>query len=237
MKGSDNMLIKTKDISKYYKIGKDNFAALDGINLEIDEGEFVAIQGTSGAGKSTLLHILGCLDSFDKGTYYFDGIDLSKMNDKKKAKFRNEKIGFVMQDFSLINHKKVGFNVMLPMYFNSIPIREMHKKAHQALRKVGIEDQFNKKVNQLSGGQRQRVAIARAIVNNPSVILADEPTGALDTKTSAEIMELFKKLNEDGKTIIIITHDMEVAAQCKRKIEISDGKIVNSNSTADKKEA
>lgn len=220
------MLIKTENLTKKYKLGKDNFVALDKANLEIEEGEFVAIQGTSGAGKSTLLHILGCLDTADEGSYYLNGVNVFGLNDRKTAKLRNETIGFVLQDFSLINHKKVGFNVMLPLYFNRTPSRKMKEMAHKALEAVGIDQQFDKKANQLSGGQRQRVAIARAIVNNPSVIFADEPTGALDSKTSKEVMTLFRKLNEKGIAVIIVTHDNEVADCCDRKIVISDGKIV-----------
>lgn len=220
------MLIKADSLTKTYKIGKEKLVALDNVTFTIDDGEFVAIQGTSGAGKSTLLHILGCLDTPDSGSYYLNGKNVFKLNDRKTAKLRNEKIGFVLQDFSLVNHKKVGFNVMLPLYFNNTPRRNMKKMAHEALEAVGIDEQFNKKANQLSGGQRQRVAIARAIVNNPSVIFADEPTGALDSKTSKEVMSLFQKLNEKGIAVIIVTHDNEIADRCDRKIVINDGKIV-----------
>ena len=221
------MLIKTENLTKKYKLGKETFVALDKANLEIEDGEFVAIQGTSGAGKSTLLHILGCLDNADDGKYYLNGIDVFSLNDRKTAKLRNEKIGFVLQDFSLINHKKVGFNVMLPLYFNHTPNRQMKEMAHKALEAVGIDKQFDKKANQLSGGQRQRVAIARAIISKPEIILADEPTGALDSETSVEIMNLLKELNEkNGITLIVITHDDSVADYCKRKIIIKDGCIV-----------
>ena len=226
MKGYNDMLIKTENLTKKYKLGKETFVALDKANLEIEDGEFVAIQGTSGAGKSTLLHILGCLDNADDGKYYLNGIDVFSLNDRKTAKLRNEKIDFVLQDFSLINHKKVGFNVMLPLYFNHTPNRQMKEMAHKALEAVGIDKQFDKKANQLSGGQRQRVAIARAIVNNPSVIFADEPTGALDSKTSKEVMKLFRDLNKKGIAVIIVTHDDEVADCCDRKIIINDGKII-----------
>ena len=221
------MLIKTENLTKKYKLGKETFVALDKANLEIEDGEFVAIQGTSGAGKSTLLHILGCLDDADNGKYYLNGVDVFSLNDRKTAKLRNEKIGFVLQDFSLINHKKVGFNVMLPLYFNHTPNRQMKEMAHKALEAVGIDKQFDKKANQLSGGQRQRVAIARAIISKPEIILADEPTGALDSETSVEIMNLLKELNEkNGITLIVITHDDSVADYCKRKIIIKDGCIV-----------
>lgn len=220
------MLIKADNLTKKYRVGREDFVALDNATFTIDDGEFVAIQGTSGAGKSTLLHILGCLDTADGGSYYLNDVDVFKLNDRKTAKLRNEKIGFVLQDFSLVNHKKVGFNVMLPLYFNNTPRRNMKKMAHDALKAVGIDEQFDKKANQLSGGQRQRVAIARAIVNNPSVIFADEPTGALDSKTSKEVMKLFRELNNKGIAVIIVTHDNEIADCCDRKIVINDGKIV-----------
>lgn len=227
------MLIKTENLTKKYKLGKNTFLALNNVNLEIENGEFVAIQGTSGAGKSTLLHILGCLDNADEGEYYLNNIDVFSLNDRKTAKLRNEKIGFVLQDFSLINHKKVGFNVMLPLYFNNTPNHQMKEMAHKALEAVGIDEQFEKKANQLSGGQRQRVAIARAIVNNPSVIFADEPTGALDSKTSKEIMKLFRDLNKKGITIVIVTHDDNIANCCDRKIIINDGKIIYDSNLPD----
>lgn len=227
------MLIKTENLTKKYKLGKETFVALDNANIEIEEGEFVAIQGPSGAGKSTLLHILGCLDNADKGTYFLNGINVFRLSDRKIAKLRNEKIGFVLQDFSLINHKKVGFNVMLPLYFNNTPNKKMKEMAHKALEAVGIDQQFDKKANQLSGGQRQRVAIARAIVNNPSVIFADEPTGALDSKTSKEIMKLFRDLNKKGIAVIIVTHDDDIANCCDRKIFINDGKIVYDSNLPD----
>lgn len=219
-------MIKVENLIKTYKLGKDLFYALDDVSLTVDDGELVAICGTSGAGKSTLLNILGCLDKADSGKYYLDDVDVFSLKDSKTAKLRNKKIGFVLQDFSLINHKKVDFNVMLPMYFDNTPGKQMKIKADKALKAVGLEDQKNKKANQLSGGQRQRVAIARAIVNNPSVVLADEPTGALDSKTSQSIMELFKELNKKGITVIIVTHDKEIASYCNRQIEIKDGKII-----------
>lgn len=219
------MLIKTENLTKKYKLGKETFVALDNANIEIEEGEFVAIQGPSGAGKSTLLHILGCLDNADKGTYFLNGINVFRLSDRKIAKLRNEKIGFVLQDFSLINHKKVGFNVMLPLYFNNTPNKKMKEMAHKALEAVGIDQQFDKKANQLSGGQRQRVAIARAIVNNPSVIFADEPTGALDSKTGIEIRKLLKDLNGEGQTIVLITHDNSMAEEANRIVRIADGKL------------
>ena len=220
-------MIEISKLNKYYKIGNDKMHALKDITLNIRNGEILAIMGKSGAGKSTLMNMIGLLDKYDSGSLKIDGIEVSMLGDSKLAKLRNEKIGFVMQDFSLLEPKTVLMNVMLPLYFNNkYNFSNMKKIAMEMLRRVGIAEQANKKANQLSGGQKQRVAIARAIVNDPSFILADEPTGALDTKTSAEIMELFKNLNDDGKTIIIITHDMGIAQACQRKIEISDGKII-----------
>ncbi len=227
-------MIEITGLNKYYKVGKGRMHALKDIDLSIKNGESVAIQGKSGAGKSTLMHILGLLDNSFDGSVRIDGKEIKNLNDSKTAKLRNEKIGFVMQDFSLLENKSVMMNVMLPLFFNNkYNYRKMNELAEEMLEKVGIKDQAKKRVNQLSGGQRQRVAIARAIVNDPSYILADEPTGALDTKTSSEIMELFKSLNADGKTVIIITHDNDVAAICKRRIEISDGSIVSETNASE----
>ena len=221
-------MIELSGINKYYKYNKKkNYHALRDIDLKIEDGEFVAIIGRSGAGKTTLLNIIGLLDNYDSGKYLIDGQNTQGMNDTKLSKLRNKKIGFVLQDYALIENKSVMINVMLPLFFNKkYSFSEMQKVSIKVLEKLEIEDQSQKKVNQLSGGQKQRVAIARAIVNDPSFILADEPTGALDTKTSAEIMDLFKSLNAEGKTVIIITHDPTVAEACKRKIEISDGKLI-----------
>lgn len=220
-------MIKIENLTKTYNYKKSNaFTALTDVSLTINEGEMVAIIGKSGAGKSTLLHIIGCIDTFESGTYQIDDIDVHKLSDKKLAKIRNEKVGIVMQDFALVEEYTVIENVKIPLYFGKKQKGKLKDLALDALEKTGIKELANKPVNKLSGGQKQRVAIARAIVNSPSFILADEPTGALDTKTSAEIMDLFKSLNSEGKTVIIITHDMGVADACKRKIEISDGKIV-----------
>lgn len=221
-------MIELSGINKYYKYNKKkNYHALRDIDLKIEDGEFVAIIGRSGAGKTTLLNIIGLLDNYDSGKYLIDGQNTQGMNDTKLSKLRNEKIGFVLQDYALIENKSVMINVMLPLFFNKkYNFSKMQQVSIKVLEKLGIDDQSKKKVNQLSGGQKQRVAIARAIVNNPSFILADEPTGALDTKTSAEIMDLFKALNDEGKTVIIITHDSTIAEACKRKIEISDGKLI-----------
>jgi len=219
-------MIKLNNISKIYNIAGNPFYALNKINLEIKAGEMVAIQGRSGAGKSTMLHILGCLDTFEEGSYFLNGIDITKQTPSQLAKIRNETIGFVLQDFSLINHQTALYNVKAPLLFNKTPFSQMKDKALKALESTGVIDQANKKVTNMSGGQRQRVAIARAIVNNPSIILADEPTGNLDSTTAAEIMNIFTSLNKDGKTVIIVTHDDIVASYCARKIALSDGEII-----------
>ncbi len=222
-------MIEIKNLTKTYNYKKSNaFTALKDISLKIEDGEMLAIVGKSGAGKSTLLHIIGCIDTFEKGEYTIDDINIHKLSDKKLAEIRNEKVGIVMQDFALVEEYTVIENVKIPLYFSKKKKGNANTLALEALEKVGIKELAKKPVNKLSGGQKQRVAIARAIVNDPSFILADEPTGALDTKTSAEIMELFRKLNDDGKTVIIITHDPGVADACNRRIEISDGKITES---------
>lgn len=221
-------MIEIKNINKTYNIGKSNaFQALKNVSLTINDGEMVAIIGKSGAGKSTLMHIIGCIDDFDEGTYILNGDDISKVNESKRADIRNKDIGIVMQDFALVEDYTAIENVMIPLFFSKEKSKDSKKvRALKSLEKLGITELAYKKVNKLSGGQKQRVAIARALVNTPSVILADEPTGALDNKTSTEMMQVFKELNEQGITVIIITHDMEVAQSCGRIIEISDGRIV-----------
>lgn len=223
-------MIEIKELNKYYQTGKgrdkNRFHALKNINLSIADGETVAIQGKSGAGKSTLLNILGLLDNYDSGSFMLDDVEVKNLSDGYAAKLRNEKIGFVLQDFSLIDSKTVEMNVMLPLFFGKCDYSEMHKKAEKALSLVGIADQMRKKTSQLSGGQRQRVAIARAIITNPSVILADEPTGALDSETSKQIMDLLLELNHsENITLVVVTHDDSVAQYCNRRIVISDGEI------------
>ena len=219
-------MLMIKDIHKTYNAGKPNaFEALKGISLEINDGEMVAIIGKSGAGKSTLLHVIACIDSFESGVYQIGNLSVDSMNDKKLAEIRNELIGLVMQDFALIDDFTALDNVLLPMEFARPKKKNRREMAESALERVGLANCMNKRVRQLSGGQKQRVAIARAIINNPAVILADEPTGALDSKTAQEIMDLLKSLNQVGKTIIVVTHDMEIARQCDRIIEISDGQL------------
>lgn len=222
-------MIEIKNIQKTYNYGKSNaFQALNEVSLTINDGEMVAIIGKSGAGKSTLMHILGCIDEFESGKYYLNGEDVSSLNEKKRAQIRNSKIGIVLQDFALVESYSVIENVMLPLYFSKgiKGKKEKMAKAIDVLKQMEMYEFVDKKVNKLSGGQKQRVAIARAMINNPKILLADEPTGALDVKMSAEIMSIFEKLNKQGTTVIIITHDMEIAKKCGRIIEISDGRII-----------
>ena len=220
-------MIELSHIKKIYRVGQEDFYALNDVNLKIQKGEFVSICGTSGSGKTTLLDIIGAIDTCSEGEYRFEGEDMNQLSDEKTAVFRNRKTGFVLQDFALINHQTVVYNVMLPLLFSKMPWREIRGKALNALSTVGVLDQAYKKANQLSGGQRQRVAIARAIVHDPAVLLADEPTGQLDSKTSMQIMELLKELNQTGITVIVVTHDAKVASFASRLITISDGKILS----------
>lgn len=217
------MMLEIKKLNKFYKIGDKPFHALRDINLSIAKGDMVSIMGRSGAGKSTLLNIIGCLDNFDSGSYMFDGENINIMNDTQKAKIRNTKIGFVLQNFSLINYKSVLFNTMLPLYFGKVPYKNMKNMAVELLDKLGIADQANKNVSQLSGGQRQRAAIARALITSPELILADEPTGALDSRTADNIMALLEDLNQSGLSVLIVTHDDRVAMRCPKWYWMEDG--------------
>lgn len=220
-------MIKLENVSKIYPMGEFDFYALDNVTLHIEKGEFAAIRGASGSGKSTLLNIIGCLDDSSEGECFLDGVAVGKMSDEKKANIRNEKVGFVLQDFALINNQSVLYNVMLPLLLNKSTLySKVRPKAKAALERVGLADHAKKKANQLSGGERQRVAIARAIVNEPAILLADEPTGQLDTQTGMQIMEILKELNAQGITVVVVTHDEKVAAYAGRTITVSDGKIV-----------
>lgn len=220
-------MVELKNITKTYNPKKANeFTALKDVSLKINDGEMTAIIGKSGAGKSTLLHILACIDNYQGGEYRIDDTLVKKLSERELARIRGEKIGMVMQDFALVEDFSALENVMLPLDFARKKKSNRRELALGALSSVGLVELAKKSVSKLSGGQKQRVAIARAIVNEPSLILADEPTGALDTKTSAEIMDVFKRLNDEGKTIVIVTHDPNVAKQCERVVEISDGEIV-----------
>lgn len=222
-------MIRIVDLCKTYNYKKANaFQALYNVNLQIEAGTMTAIIGASGAGKSTLLHILACIDRYESGEYYLDGELVKSESEKSLAGIRNEKIGMVMQDFALVEDFSALQNVMLPLDFCRKKESGKKKKALAALEAVGMSDFVHQRSNSLSGGQKQRVAIARAIVNDPKIIFADEPTGALDSKNSAEIMKLFQVLNGQGRTVVIVTHDSKVAGQCDRVIEISDGRVVGS---------
>ncbi len=223
-------MIKLTGINKVYKVGGEDFYALKDVDLEIKDGEFVSICGASGSGKTTLLNIIGCLDDATGGEYLLEGADgpvnVSELSGPEKALLRNEYFGFVLQDFALINSQTVLYNVELPLLYSKVPYSKIKDMALGALKKVGLADQAPKKVNQLSGGQKQRVAIARALVNDPSVVLADEPTGQLDSATGMQIMEHLKEINSGGKTVILVTHDMNVAAMSQRILHMKDGRII-----------
>ena len=218
-------LIEFKDIYKIYEMGDQEVHAVDGISFTVDKGEFAAIIGTSGSGKSTCMNIIGCLDVPTRGTYLLNGKDVGKMNNDELAEIRNEMLGFVFQQYNLLPKLSVIDNVKLPLLYSGMGESEQTKRAMAALERVGLADKCKNKPSQLSGGQQQRVSIARALAGNPSVILADEPTGALDSRTSKEVIDFFKQLNESGNTIVLITHDNSIAAQAKRVIRIQDGKI------------
>ena len=218
-------LIQMIDIRKEYKMGDETVYANDGITLDIDKGEFVAIVGKSGSGKSTLMNIIGALDVPTSGTYLLGGKDVGKMSDNQLADIRNKMIGFVFQQYNLLPRMNILENVELPLLYAHVPKHEREKRALEALEKVGLAEKAKQMPKQLSGGQQQRVSIARALAANPSLILADEPTGALDSKTSTQVLGFFKKLHEEGNTIIMITHDNSIAIEAKRVVRIHDGKI------------
>ena len=221
-------MISLTDIKKIYAIGDKTVAALDGVSLEIGEGEFVAVVGPSGSGKTTLMNIIGCLDTADSGEYILDGVTVSACTDSQLAHVRSRKIGFIFQGFNLLSKLTALENVELPLVYQNVPLSERRRRALDALERVGLSDRIHHKPDELSGGQQQRVAIARALATNPAIILADEPTGNLDSKTGAEILQLFREMNANGNTILLITHDSGIAAQAQRRVHIQDGKMINS---------
>lgn len=221
----DKILIKIENINKTYLIGDEVVKALDNISLRVEEGEFVAIIGQSGSGKSTLMNMLGCLDIPSEGKYFLDGKDVSSISDSKLSKIRNEKIGFIFQGFNLVPGMSASDNVELPLMYRGLSKAERKQRAHEALIKVGLKSRLYHKPSQMSGGQQQKVAIARAISASPPIILADEPTGNLDSNSGCEVMNILKGLNQEGKTLILITHDIDIAKMAHRIIKISDGKI------------
>ena len=218
-------IIEIQDMCKSYKVGSEYLKILDNISLNIKEGEFVAIIGPSGSGKSTLMNMIGCLDLCDSGSYLLDNIDIRNLNDDKLAEIRNNKIGFIFQQFNLLNKLTAIENIELPLIYKGIDKEKRYELSLKALKKVNLVNRKNHTPNQLSGGQQQRVAIARALVTNPKLLLADEPTGALDSRSSREILEIIKDLNNEGKTAVMITHDNSIAAEAERIFQIRDGRI------------
>ena len=219
-------MLKINELHKSYKMGDSSLHVLKGINLHVEKGEMVAIMGSSGSGKSTLLNIIGILDELDSGEYTLDGIEIKDLTEKKAAQYRNKFLGFVFQSFNLINFKNALENVALPLYYQGLKRKERQEKAMFHLQKVGLADWSTHLPNELSGGQKQRVAIARALAAEPKLLLADEPTGALDSTTSQEIMQFLQQLNDEGKTILIVTHEEDISLMCKRIVRLKDGVIM-----------
>lgn len=234
---AQSTVIRTEDVHKYYDLGETKVHALRGINVTIGRGEFVAIMGSSGSGKSTFMNMLGCLDKPSSGRYVLDGIDVSQLDKKQLAEIRNRKLGFVFQGFNLLSRTTALENVELPTLYAKLPKEERGRRARKALEMVGLGDRMEHFPSQLSGGQQQRVAIARALVNEPSILLADEPTGNLDSRTSVEIMQIFQDLNEQGLTVVLVTHEPDIAQFARRVIVFRDGKIRRDEAVADRPRA
>ncbi len=230
-------MIKLKNLHKSYPMGKESLHVLKGLNLHIKEGEFVSIMGSSGSGKSTLLNIVGLLDEHDEGEYFLNGQKIEKLDEKKAAILRNKFLGFVFQSFNLITYKNALENVALPLYYKGLGRKERQKVAMEYLDKVGLRDWANHLPSELSGGQKQRIAIARALVTKPKVVLADEPTGALDSETSSSVMELLKEINREGMTVFVITHEEDIAAETDRIVRLKDGIIISDEKVVKKVEA
>ncbi len=220
-----NVVIHAKGLSKHYVLGAETIRALRNVDLEIHEGEYVAIMGPSGSGKSTFMNLIGALDTPTSGEYWLNGQDVAKLSESKLARIRNREIGFVFQTFNLLARASSLHNVELPLVYAGVPSAERKRRAREKLEMVGLGDRMGHKPPELSGGQRQRVAVARALVNNPAILLADEPTGNLDSKTSAEIMDVFNRLNEQGQTIVLVTHEHDIAEYAKRQVHLRDGVI------------
>ncbi|MAS30575.1 MAG: macrolide ABC transporter ATP-binding protein [Flavobacteriaceae bacterium] len=228
-------MIRIENLHKSYPMGNRSLHVLKGLDFNVEEGELVAIMGSSGSGKSTLLNILGMLDNYDEGTYTLGDVLIKKMDETKAAKYRNKFLGFVFQSFNLINYKNALENVVLPLYYQGVSRKEREEKALKYLDDVGLKEWANHLPTELSGGQKQRVAIARAMVGEPKVLLADEPTGALDSKTSKEVMDLIQKINKAGKTILVVTHEEDIAQMCSRIVRLKDGVIVEDKKIKQKK--
>ncbi len=233
----DGAIIEINHVIKTYVMGDVEVHALRGVSLSVDRGEFVAIMGASGSGKSTFMNIAGCLDVPTKGDYFLDGVSVAGLDRDKLARIRNEKIGFVFQGFNLLSRTSALENVELPMFYRSVSNKTRKEKAMEALRIVGLGDRYEHMPNQLSGGQQQRVAIARALVNDPSIILADEPTGNLDSRTSVEVMEIFQQLNEKGITVMLVTHESDIAEYAKRNVVFKDGRVKKDFAVANRRVA